>query len=352
MTPRRLTRTTSPDRDEGKDNDCRPPAHHGEEVDDRTGKGNGDHRQRRPDRNPVAPRDEEAGEVAVGQAGVGVGPAGCRRQSRQPGEGQAKTDRPCTHHDPDQNGQVAIRSDSGGRQIEARPDHVADHNGRARRHPEALAALRVRTMGHARTRGRHALRRGHLCSGPRLACLSRIRAPGGSLVPGACFEVPADDRSLVTSDDCFVGQRSGVPSRNGRRRRPSAGKNLSLLEHTLAAPPPQYSDTPLAPSQAGVLSAQVERIRRSCLAAPPSVSYLRVVTVDSQSLTFDQLVSKERVATTRESQPSENPLRDDALVVRQDRCPSSGRQSSLPSSCTKGQRSRRVARTRSESSKN
>ena len=131
----------NPDRAEGEENDYRPPPHHREEVDDRAGKGDGDDRQRRPDRYPVAPRDEKAGKVAVGQAGVGVGPAGCRRQARQPGEGQAKTDRPCAHDDPDKDGEVAIGSDGSRRQIEARPDHVADHDGRARRHPEALAVV-------------------------------------------------------------------------------------------------------------------------------------------------------------------------------------------------------------------
>ena len=69
-----------PDRAKRQDRRPSPGRQHGEQVDHHAGKRHRDHRQRRPDRDPVPPGDEKAGEVAIGKAGVGIGSAGQRRQ--------------------------------------------------------------------------------------------------------------------------------------------------------------------------------------------------------------------------------------------------------------------------------
>ncbi len=75
FTPRRLTSTTTQMALSVSATAMVRLCSRGHHVDERTGEGEGDRRQRCPDGDPVAPGDEEAGEVAIGHARVRVGAA-------------------------------------------------------------------------------------------------------------------------------------------------------------------------------------------------------------------------------------------------------------------------------------
>ena len=141
FTPRRFTQRHEPDRAERDGDADRPLALQSRhQLQQRSGERDRDHRQRRPDRNPVAPGDQEPGEVAVAQPGVGVRTAGRRRHARQPRERQAEADRADAHDDPGEDREQSVRRHRRRRQVEARSHHVADDDGGAGGEAEALCA--------------------------------------------------------------------------------------------------------------------------------------------------------------------------------------------------------------------
>ena len=109
-----------------------------EEIDYGAGKRDRDHRQRRPDRYPIAPGDQKAHEVAIGNAGVGVRAARRRRQSSEPCKDEAEAHRAGTHDDPGDDRQVAVGGNRRRREIEAGADHVADDDCGTRRKAETF----------------------------------------------------------------------------------------------------------------------------------------------------------------------------------------------------------------------
>jgi hypothetical protein len=144
LTPQ-VDQNHGPNRAQSEYGGHRPIVQAWKQVHDRARKGDGDDRQRGPDRDPIAPGDQKPGEIAVGHAGVGVWTAGPRRHARQLGECQPQANRAGAHDDPGENGEIAKRCDRHRREVEARPDHVAGDDGSTSRNAKAfLAPVRPR----------------------------------------------------------------------------------------------------------------------------------------------------------------------------------------------------------------
>ncbi len=144
FTPRRFSSVTSQIARQRDGHADRPVAlQRRQQLQERAGEGHRDHRQRRPDRDPVAPGDEEPGEVAVAQPGVGVRTAGRRRHAGQARERQAQADGADAHDDPREDREQTVGRHRRWRQVEPRSHHVADHDGRAGGEAEALGGCQA-----------------------------------------------------------------------------------------------------------------------------------------------------------------------------------------------------------------
>ena len=103
-----------------------------------------------PERDPVAPGDDEAGELAEAGLGVGVRAAGLRHDPRQPAEDHRQHQRTERGHRPADEGDRTEGGERGGQQEDARADHVADDERGAGDEPEPAT-------GHDARLGRHRL---------------------------------------------------------------------------------------------------------------------------------------------------------------------------------------------------
>ena len=113
-----------------------------------------------PERDPVAPGDDEAGELAEPGLGVGIGPAGLGHDPRQPPEDHRQHQRAERGHRPADERDRPEGGERGRQQEDPRADHVADDERGAGDEPEPAGR-------------RHARPRGHRLSSP-----AQWRAPG------------------------------------------------------------------------------------------------------------------------------------------------------------------------------
>ena len=115
---------------------------HGEVADERDRDG----RVAGPDRDPVAPGGLEADEVAERALRIGVGTAGARERAAEVGEDQREQDGAGAGEGPaDHRNGSGLGSERGGKQEDARADHVADHERGG--HPEAHRPLELAVRG-------------------------------------------------------------------------------------------------------------------------------------------------------------------------------------------------------------
>ena len=121
----------------------------------------GERRLGRPDRDPVSPRDEKAGEIAERLARVRVGTAGRRIDAGETGEDQREQHRTGRRDAPADESEAAVRRERRRQQEDARPDHVAHDERDSGPEPEHAARRggRHRPDGHRRARCYHGDRR-------------------------------------------------------------------------------------------------------------------------------------------------------------------------------------------------
>ena len=97
-----------------------------------------------PERDPVAPGDDEAGELAEPRLGVGIGPAGLGHDPRQPPEDHRQHQRADRGHRPADERDRPEGGERGRQQEDARADHVADDERGAGDEPEPAARRHAR----------------------------------------------------------------------------------------------------------------------------------------------------------------------------------------------------------------
>ena len=125
----------------------------GEEGGHVSDEAHGDGGVPRPDADPVSPGHQEGGHVPKASAGIGVGPAHGGHHSAEPGQHQSDCDGSGRGEEPSENADAAEGGQGGREEEDARPDHVAHHQGHGDQESELSAGAFSPQLCHSSSAG-------------------------------------------------------------------------------------------------------------------------------------------------------------------------------------------------------